>query len=79
MTTCDEHPDTCNFCGAAIFWAVTAKHAKCMPLDMDPNALGNVVLDDDGYAHVYRREHVPEGATVYMPHKASCEQWGVRS
>lgn len=38
---------TCSTCGAPIFWRRTAA-GKRMPIDADPAAGGNIILDADG-------------------------------
>ena len=66
----------CRSCGAAVRWVRTAK-GKPMPLDMQSNERGNVVIDRGvGVvlgavdADAARRA----GSALYLPHHASCPQ-----
>lgn len=66
---------TCTACGARLRWAKTII-GKPIPLDYAPNPAGNVTLDADGRAHVHGSKSLPPpGATMYMPHHASCTKW----
>lgn len=59
----------CRSCGKPILWARTP-NGKWMPLDPEPNPLGNLLLDEDGYIGPH-----PEGAPVkgpYFSHFATC-------
>lgn len=46
-------PAVCRSCKAPIRWAKT-ESGKSMPLDIEPVADGNVVVDDIGVAHVLK-------------------------
>ena len=70
----------CRSCGDEIRWARTVA-GKAMPLDLEPNPNGNVVLRD-GVAVVLgpleRTIAEEEGETLRMPHHATCPTWGQR-
>lgn len=62
----------CRNCRAPIRWEVTS-HGKRIPLDIDPNPDGNVILRE-GVAIVLNpklRAQLRQG-TLYMPHHATC-------
>lgn len=68
----------CRSCQAPIRFART-KNGKPMPLDPEPDPVGNVVIDANGTAHVAATadqrslaEHM--GWPLYMPHHATCPQ-----
>lgn len=46
-----------------------------MPLDAEPNPLGNVFVDDNGIGFVFVRADVAVIDAVYMPHFATCTNW----
>lgn len=64
---------TCNKagCGAQIRLLRT-ENGKMMPLDVEPNDKGNVVVLN-GLAHVLKKdEEPPANAARMMPHFATC-------
>lgn len=69
--------NTCSACSAPILWARTGSN-KPIPLDPDPTDAGNVELDN-GVAKVWGTSHQwPTGTPRYMPHHATCPNWGKR-
>lgn len=46
---------TCRGCGAKIEWVETPA-GKRMPVDAEPTADGNIVIDENGIAHVLPKE-----------------------
>ena len=77
MTTLEAPVDRCRSCHAPIRW-VRTRRGELMPLDADPVADGNVILDDDGRAVVLGNQLPLAQPTRYRPHFASCphaDQW----
>lgn len=76
---------TCRACDAPIRWARTAANDRAIPLDLEPNEAGNVLLDSDGRAHVLGSDrtlplwlaHLADSPR-YMPHHATCPKWAKR-
>lgn len=74
VTTCNERR-----CKGNIVWATT-RNGKLMPVDAEPNALGNVELIEDGKsvrAIVHGQSDLFDGMR-HMPHWATCaepERW----
>jgi len=70
----------CRACDAEIMWVRTVA-GKAMPLDIEPDPNGNVVLRA-GVAVVLgpleRTIAEEEGETLRMPHHATCPNWGKR-
>lgn len=65
--------DVCKSCGRAIKWART-RAGKTIPLDPEPTATGNVVLED-GLALVLTTQawaDLDPAAPRWMPHWATC-------
>jgi hypothetical protein len=58
--------DRCGSCSAPIEWATTAK-GRHIPLDVETTGQPNVLIDDDGVAHV-----VSAGHGDRTPHWATC-------
>lgn len=65
----------CRACGAEMIWAKTTR-GRALPLDAKPDPKGNVTLDESGLATVYGAALPPDNATIYMPHHATCPNWG---
>lgn len=62
----------CRSCGAPLRWAVTAKGRR-LPLDPEPAATGNVVVDATGAARVLSPlEPRPADVPLYLSHFATC-------
>lgn len=62
----------CRGCGMLIAWRTTTGGAW-MPLDPDPVAAGNIVLQPDGRCRVLPRGERPDaGQPVYQSHWVSC-------
>jgi hypothetical protein len=62
----------CHDCGTLIAWVRTVAD-KRMPIDLEPNPDGNVVIDDHGVAYVLSPKGAhAAGGTRYMPHFATC-------
>jgi len=63
----------CKWCGGRIRWVVT-ESGSTMPLDPDPNADGNVVIEGGRARVLSAIEHgQPAGHTArWMPHHATC-------
>lgn len=63
-------------CGELIRWRRTAANDKLMPIDLEPNPDGNIVIDGDGKAVVLgpleRELAVADGTELYMSHFATC-------
>jgi len=61
----------CRACQAVIRWAKSDKTGKPIPMDPEPVADGNIVVNRLGVAHVL---HKGEEATVptYVSHFATC-------
>jgi len=75
--------NTCRSCGASIRWARTTND-RPIPLDAEPDPAGNVLLLGET-AHVLGKgATVPlelagdDDGTRWMPHHATCENWGNR-
>ncbi len=64
--------DACKTCKRPIRWAKSV-HGRLLPLDPEPVAGGNLVLDDQGVARVLRPE-VPYGGPRYTSHFVTCPQ-----
>lgn len=63
---------SCRACHARILWVKTSS-GRSMPLDAVPTSDGNVLLDDEGIAHVQgQSSSLFPGDTLYMPHHATC-------
>ena len=62
---------TCKSCGARIVWAKTTT-GKSMPLDPDPVAGGNVVLERDGVGWVARIVQPDPEFERLVSHFATC-------
>lgn len=65
---------TCSSCGAPILWCQTHR-GKSMPVDPEPCADGNVIVED-GRAEVLKAEHLARlGSDVprYKSHFATCK------
>lgn len=63
----------CRSCGAPVRWVETSKGKK-MPIDINPNPNGNVILID-GVAHYVKDdpfEKPEETAKRYVSHFATC-------
>lgn len=75
----------CRACEAPVRWARTAANDRPIPLDPEPAANGNVILDDDDRAHVLGKNgdvpfdlaHLADRPR-YMPHHATCPNWTKR-
>lgn len=76
-------PGRCNVCGAAVFWAHTAKinaHGvevvsdNVWPVDAEPDPKGNVALSVRAGKVLARvsKDPVPGGR---LAHKLTCEAW----
>lgn len=64
----------CNRCRAMIGWVVTVNGNR-MPVDGEPNPLGNVIVSyTDGklLATVMTKDDRRPDGVVYMPHFATC-------
>jgi hypothetical protein len=78
-------PDLCRSCKAPILWSRTM-NGKSIPLDYEPNADGNVVLEPQGARNGLLETRAvvlgngtlelaaaqAGGHTLYMPHHATC-------
>lgn len=64
----------CKSCRRPIRWVVTRGNGRRMPVDWDPHEDGNVVVDPDGRADVYRETPtaVAAGSTLHFSHFATC-------
>lgn len=58
----------CKWCRRLVCWVVMAKSRKRMPIDATPAANGNLVLDNQGMAHVDTRP----GRAKFISHFATC-------
>jgi hypothetical protein len=70
--------ETCNRCGAKIFWARTENN-KAMPVNLRPSATGNMwIVGTQGktpIVHVRRKGEVePDDGFLYNAHFISCRQ-----
>jgi len=70
----------CSSCGASMRWVATLQ-GRPMPLDPEPCADGNVMIDQDGRAVVLGKARAGEvragGQTpLYKSHFATCAQAG---
>lgn len=62
----------CRGCGALIAWRMTTGAAR-MPLDPDPVADGNIVIEPDGRCRLLPRSARPEvGQPLFQSHWVSC-------
>lgn len=61
-------PDRCRTCKAPVRW-VTTTSGRPMPIDPEPRADGNIMLDDHDVAHVVGAND-PRGA--WVSHFATC-------
>lgn len=63
----------CRSCGAAIVWAVSTSSGKRMPLDAEPTAQGNVILDSatEPYSAVVQRGPIADGSG-HLSHFVTC-------
>lgn len=63
----------CRYCGKMIRFVATPG-GRQMPINLDPDPLGNVVMRD-GLARVLTAAQVAAGGPGgrYMPHQATCE------
>lgn len=76
---------TCRACQGSITWART-RNGRGMPLDPIATPEGNVQLVATGsapiFADVLAGERLAEaraaGTVLYMPHHATCPNWGSR-
>lgn len=59
----------CRSCGAEIIWVVAAASGKRMPIDAEPVAGGNLVLNGDQVVYVE-----PTDAARYISHFVTCPQ-----
>ena len=68
----------CRACGNLFFWAITV-NKKRMPIDIEPNPLGNCEVSTGHGAPFVRVHKGPPGMlddwTPFMPHFASCPNW----
>lgn len=67
----------CSWCGAPVRWVTMAASGRKNPLDPEPRADGNVVLEahNDAWAKALRRGEDHEGER-YQSHWVSCpEAW----
>lgn len=66
-------PEFCKACKAPVKWVVTAK-GKRQPIDTEPSAKGNIVVDEFGNGRVLKKgESLPMGFVgPFMPHHATC-------
>jgi len=62
----------CRACGAEIRWARTAAKGRPIPLDVEPNPDGNVIIED-GLAIVLGAPSLLDGER-WMPHMVTCPQ-----
>jgi hypothetical protein len=67
----------CRSCEAPMRWVVTGRGRR-MPVDFDPHEDGNVVVDANGRAEVYRETPmtIDSGSTVHFSHFATCPNAG---
>lgn len=64
--------DTCGTCPAQIIWGVTV-NGKPIPLNADPDAAGNALLDERGRVTINVGDAwTPIGSTRHIPHHATC-------
>lgn len=65
----------CRSCGARVTWLMTAV-GKRIPVDEDPVANGNIVVDQGLLCSVFRDAATAEqfcpGEPRYLPHWATC-------
>lgn len=72
----------CRACGAEIIWRRTEANDRPIPLDAEPDANGNVELLDDGRARVHaagQSAMFDVQPVRYMPHHATCPNWGTHA
>lgn len=78
----------CDSCGVPIFWAVSTKSGRRIPIDIAPRADGNVLIDGDPRSLSGRDlltatvlgplEALAHDAELYVAHFASCpdaDEW----
>ena len=58
----------CKSCRQLVCWVVMAKSGRRMPIDPTPAANGNLVLDNQGMAHVDSQA----GRAKFISHFATC-------
>lgn len=76
-----HHPTICAGCGAQIWFALTTKNAKLMPLDAAPNPDGNAAVHQDvrgiWMARVLGKGQGPYSyEKLFLPHFATCTNPG---
>lgn len=64
---------TCRSCGAPIRWVKTAK-GRSMPIDSEPVANGNVIIDSSGNAVVVGSANVIPDTDRFTSHFTTCPQ-----
>ena len=70
-------PDTCRSCQARIFWAVSAKTGKRMPIDFEPSAKGNLRIGPGPVATVIgggAKMAMQARGQAYISHFSTCPQ-----
>lgn len=70
---------TCRACGAEIIWCKTRK-ARRIPVDAQPAAGGNVVIEVGARATVLNKDDAADlasspGVPLRWPHHATCPTW----
>jgi len=69
-----QETTACRSCGARIRWVFTDKGHR-MPLDPEPDPTGNIVIREDGDAHVITKDDViPPQAERWISHFATCPE-----
>lgn len=73
-----KHLSRCRGCDASVWWAITEKNGKFIPLDPDPSPDGNLRptgedrTTDRGRVPVVAHAAAGSSGELYMPHHATC-------
>ena len=64
----------CKSCARPMRWVTNRLSGRKMPVDFDPHEDGNVVVDANDRADVYRATptEIPAGSTLHFSHFATC-------
>lgn len=73
MPNVTGQPGHCSTCHARILWVKMAS-GKLNPVDAEPVASGNVVIDEDGQGVVLKKDlfDAPATGPRYVSHFATC-------
>jgi hypothetical protein len=75
-----EQAVDCRSCNAVIFFAMNKKTGKKIPIDVEPNSKGNVLVEGNGMCSILNKTEqalaVDSGLILHISHFATCPNAG---